>query len=66
MSEKRELRKKRETLVKEHRRLDELIEKLSLEGSAFSIEIQRLKKKKLMLKDQIAQIDDLLTPDIIA
>ena len=66
MSEKRELQKKRDAFVKEHRRFDQLIEKLSQEGSAFSIEIQRLKKKKLALKDKIAKIDDLLTPDIIA
>lgn len=66
MSELRELRKKRDALVKEHRRLDQLIEKLTEDGSTFSLEIQRLKKKKLSLKDQIARIDDLLTPDIIA
>ncbi|MBR9764524.1 MAG: DUF465 domain-containing protein [Rhodobacteraceae bacterium] len=50
----------------EHRDLDEAIRALEDRASADRLTIQRLKKKKLSLKDRIAQIEDRLTPDIIA
>lgn len=50
----------------EHRRLDGLITDLIAAGSADQIELARLKKQKLRLKDQIERISDINTPDIIA
>ena len=50
----------------EHRDLDQAIEALIENGTADQLTIQRLKKKKLLLKDKISVIEDRLTPDIIA
>ena len=50
----------------EHRLLDERISKLMREQIVDHIMIQRLKKQKLNLKDQIKHIEDELFPDIIA
>jgi hypothetical protein len=60
------LRVKLEVLRREHRDLDEAIDALQERGSADMLTIRRLKKQKLYLKDQIAQIEDRLLPDIIA
>jgi len=54
------------TLQREHRDLDDAIAALDLEGRADPLALRRLKKRKLALKDQIARIEDELTPDIIA
>ena len=54
-----------DTLRAEHRRLDELIASLSV-GSADQLELARLKKRKLRIKDHIEQIVDSNIPDIIA
>jgi hypothetical protein len=54
-------------LKAEHRELDARIAELSSESSALgSLEIARLKKRKLLLKDQIQLIIDRSVPDIIA
>jgi hypothetical protein len=53
-------------LKREHRDLDEAIHALEAKGTADVLTIRRLKKQKLRLKDKIAQIEDRLTPDIIA
>ena len=53
-------------LKAEHRRLDEQITALVAEGSADQIEIARLKKRKLRLKDEIERMRDRNVPDIIA
>ena len=55
-----------ELLKAEHRRLDEEIDLLREQGSADQLEIARLKKRKLMLKDQIEVLNDRIVPDIIA
>lgn len=55
-----------ELLKTEHRLLDEEIEGLLASGSVDQLEIARLKKRKLMLKDEIAQLNDKLVPDILA
>jgi hypothetical protein len=60
------LRVELEVLRHEHRDLDTAIEALGGNGVADQLTLQRLKKRKLMLKDQIARIEDHLTPDIIA
>jgi hypothetical protein len=51
---------------REHRDLDDAIHALSEKNTADQLQLQRLKKRKLRLKDIIAQIEDRLTPDIIA
>jgi hypothetical protein len=61
-----ELRKRLEALRIEHRDLDSAIEALTAAGSADQLQLARLKKRKLKLKDQIVLIEDHLIPDIIA
>ncbi|WFL78158.1 DUF465 domain-containing protein [Altererythrobacter arenosus] len=65
MSEE-ELRKRLELLRTEHRDLDAAIAALTEAGSTDQLQIARLKKRKLRLKDQISLIEDSLLPDIIA
>lgn len=60
------LRLKLEILRREHRDLDEAIAAMQDRGTSDQLTLVRLKKKKLVLKDQIARIEDELTPDIIA
>ncbi len=60
------LRVELEVFRHEHRDLDDAITALQERGRADPLTLQRLKKKKLHLKDRIAQIEDRLTPDIIA
>jgi len=60
------LRVKLAVLKREHRDLDDAIHALQESGRADPLRLRRLKKKKLFLKDQIASIEDELTPDIIA
>lgn len=50
----------------EHRDLDAAIDALTRTGGPDQLQIARLKKRKLHLKDQIAIIEDQITPDIIA
>ena len=61
-----ELRKRLEALKIEHRDLDAAIDALATAGGADQLQIARLKKRKLKLKDQIALVEDYLIPDIIA
>ncbi|MBA4162640.1 MAG: DUF465 domain-containing protein [Novosphingobium sp.] len=61
-----EMRKRLEVLRTEHRDLDAAIDALTAAGSNDQLQIARLKKRKLKLKDQIAMIEDYLIPDIIA
>ncbi len=56
----------REHLRQEHRDLDAAIEALLHLGSSDRLQVQRLKKRKLALKDRMSFLDDQLTPDIIA
>ena len=60
------LRVELEVFKTQHRDLDEAIEALIERGTADQLTIKRLKKQMLKLKDKIAVIEDLLTPDIIA
>ena len=55
-----------ELLKQDHRDLDAAIEALRLLPMPDMIQLQRFKKKKLLLKDEIAMLEDLLIPDIIA
>jgi hypothetical protein len=55
-----------ERLREEHRDLDAAIEALRGAGQADQLQLQRLKKRKLLLRDRLARLEDQLTPDIIA
>lgn len=60
------LRVELEVFRHEHSDLNDAIDALSGKGTGDQLTLQRLKKRKLMLKDQIARIEDHLTPDITA
>jgi hypothetical protein len=64
--EERELREQLARLQQEHRDLDAAIAALASSPASDLIQVQRLKKRKLVLRDKIRVIDDQLTPDIIA
>ena len=66
MDDLAELRRQLEELRSEHRDLDDVIRRLVESGPFDQIQMQRLKKRKLVLKDQIAQLESKLLPDIIA
>lgn len=61
-----EMRKRLDVLRVEHRDLDAAIDALTTPDGNDQLQIARLKKRKLRLKDQIAMIADYLIPDIIA
>jgi hypothetical protein len=60
------LKTKLAALKVEHRELDDVIARLAERAPADQLELQRLKKRKLLLKDQITKIESELLPDIIA
>jgi hypothetical protein len=64
--ERAALRAELERLRQEHRDLDSAIEALAEIAASDQLQIQRLKKRKLVLRDKIDRIEDTLTPDIIA
>ena len=64
--ERAELRAELERLRQEHRDLDAAIDALDNLAASDRLQIQRLKKRKLVLRDRIALLEDQLTPDIIA
>ena len=64
--EERAARAELTRLTQEHRDLDAAIEALQRLSTGDRLQVQRLKKRKLWLKDRIAFLSDQLTPDIIA
>jgi hypothetical protein len=64
--EETELRAQLARLRQEHRDLDAAIEALQASPASDILQVQRLKKRKLFLRDRITHIEDQLTPDIIA
>jgi hypothetical protein len=64
--EELELREQLARLQQEHRDLDAAIEALQESPGSDLLQVQRLKKRKLYLRDRISFIEDQLTPDIIA
>jgi hypothetical protein len=66
MDDRAELEAELARLRQEHRDLDSAIEALEHMIAGDQLQVQRLKKRKLVLKDQIIQLSDQLTPDIIA
>ena len=65
-AEEQEFRRALVALRQEHRDLDSAI--VALEGTGFpdQLQLRRLKKKKLALRDRILELEDRLNPDIIA
>ncbi len=61
-----EIKEKLVFLTEEHRDLDYAIEGLTDKGTFNQIQVQRLKKRKLVLRDQINSLSELLVPNIIA
>lgn len=66
MSEEEDLRRELAELQLEHRDLDDVIARLVDHAPYDQLQLQRLKRRKLALKDRIAKIEDKLYPDIIA
>ncbi len=64
--EKAEIRSRLHSLEIEHHDLDDVINRLSADPTQDRIQLQRLKKRKLLLKDQIQRLRARLIPDIIA
>ncbi len=62
----RELRQKMEQLIIEHRDLDEVIHRLVCDPDVDQLQIVRMKKRKLYLKDMITRLRSKLIPDIEA
>jgi len=65
-SDTQSLRTQLAALKTEHRELDDVIMRLSAGAPVDQLQLQRLKKRKLLLKDRIAQLQSELVPDIIA
>jgi len=61
-----QLREKLQTLVSEHRDLDDVINRLTLDPTVDQLQLTRMKKRKLQLKDMIARLRSKLIPDIEA
>lgn len=66
MGEEEKLQRELDALVREHQELDVMIKDLAENRNPDQLRVQRLKKRKLWLKDRIAQLQEYLYPDIIA
>ncbi len=66
MNEQRMVKQKLAGLRQEHRDLDDVISRLAEESPFDQLQLQRLKKRKLLLKDEISCLENQLLPDIIA
>ena len=64
--EKAQIRERLHALEIEHHDLNDVIERLSADPRQDQLQLQRLKKRKLVLKDQIQRLRARLIPDIIA
>ena len=64
--EKAQIRQRLQALEVEHHDLDDVIDRLTGDPAQDRLQLQRLKKRKLLLKDQIQRLRTRLIPDIIA
>jgi hypothetical protein len=64
--EKAEIRERLQALEVEHHDLDDVIGRLAGDPALDQLQVRRLKKRKLLLKDQIQRLRTRLIPDIIA
>jgi hypothetical protein len=60
------IRRRIAELAQEHRDLDDVIARLAVEPVQDELQLRRLKKRKLQLKDRILQLECQLVPDILA
>ena len=60
------VRRKIEVLKIEHRDLDEVIDRLAHDPELDELQLRRLKRRKLLLKDQIARLEREIDPDVLA
>jgi len=60
------LKEELEELIIEHRDLDDVIHRLHIVGGMEQMQMQRMKRRKLRLKEKIIKIEDMLIPDILA
>ncbi|HED32976.1 MAG TPA: DUF465 domain-containing protein [Gammaproteobacteria bacterium] len=60
------LRERLHDLTLEHRDLDDVIHRMQMTGGMEQMQLQRLKKRKLKLKEMIVKLEDNLIPDILA
>jgi hypothetical protein len=65
-SKRVELMERLVRLTLEHRDLDDLLHRLNTERAHDQVQIQRLKRRKLLLKDQIAWLSREMDPDVLA
>lgn len=65
-AEEDEMRRRLASLKVEHRDVDASVEALLQQPRQDMLQVARLKKKKLLLRDEIARMEDVLFPDIIA
>ena len=61
-----EMRERLQALEVEHHDLDDIIDRLAADPSQDQLQLRRLKKRKLVIKDQISRLRTRLIPDIIA
>lgn len=66
MSDIEEIKQELAELKTEHRDLDDVIARITEDGPFNQLQVQRMKKRKLALKDQIIKLESRLLPDIIA
>lgn len=61
-----EMKRRLEEMKVEHRDLDDVIDRLAEQAPFDQLQVQRLKKRKLMLKDHMLRLESEMLPDIIA
>lgn len=66
MEDQEDIRQRLEALRMEHHDLDDAIGRIATSPPFDQIKLQRLKKRKLLLKDEVARLESMLIPDIIA
>ncbi len=66
LTDRGSLLRKLPELRREHRDLDTVIARLSAQGAVDQLHLQRLKKRKLLLKDELSWLESRLIPDSIA
>ncbi|NBB84278.1 MAG: DUF465 domain-containing protein [Alphaproteobacteria bacterium] len=66
MDENERMKRRLEELQSEHRDLDDVIARLAESAPFDQLRMQRLKKRKLALKDEIIKLESRILPDIIA
>lgn len=64
--QEREIRERIAALLSEHRDLDDMLARISERAPFDQLQMQRMKKRKLAIKDQLSRLENMLIDDIIA